>query len=158
MRGQVVVWSTLWQNTVVVDSTTTNYIFTNVPVLSPCDTKTSPVIGTNIVVIGQTNLTVTIQVYYQAMMVDATALTTVVPVVVYDLIAHSPNTVVNDNMTLVQNLLVDGTSFTLNGNITHSRRHSPESHHGYLHRRISRSSTGPLSMRRTSCTSRITDR
>ena len=80
--------------------------------------NTSPaVIGTNTVVIGQTNLTVTIQVYYQAMMVDATALTTVVPVVVYDLIAHSPNTVVNDNMTLVQNLLVDGTSFTLNGNI-----------------------------------------
>jgi hypothetical protein len=118
LRGQVVVWSTLWQNTVVV-TLTNNYILTNVPVVSPCDTNTTPaVIGTNIIVLGQTNLTATIQVYYQALMVDATALTTVVPVVVYDLIGHSPNAAVNDNMTLVQHLLLDGTSITLNGNIT----------------------------------------
>src|SRR5262249_2449868 len=69
-------------------------------------------------VLYPTNLTATITVYYQVLMVDATHLTTQVPVNVYDLATHSPNTVVNDNMTVLQSLHIDGQSFTVNGGIT----------------------------------------
>ena len=116
LRGPVSVYSTLWQN-VAVATLGPNYIFTNIPVMSPCATNPT-VIGTNIQVLLQTNVQVAIQVYYQVLMVDASKLTTDLPVNVYDLTVHSPNTVMNDQMTVLQTLLIDGQSFTLNGGIT----------------------------------------
>ena len=93
-----------------------NYVFTNEPVFSPC--APTNIIGTNITVLFQTNVTVQIQVAYQVLMVDATTLTTVLPVTVFDLVTHSPNVVVDDNMTVVQNLSIDAANLTLNGDIT----------------------------------------
>jgi hypothetical protein len=116
LRGPIQVWSTIWQSVAQV-SVGNNFVFTNVPVVSPCSTN-GAIIGTNTLVLFETNVAAAVTVYFQVLMVDATALTTQLPVNVYDLATHSPNTVVNDNMTVLQSLLIDGKSFTLNGGIT----------------------------------------
>ncbi len=115
LRGPVSFFSAVWQNTVFV-TLPNNYVFTNTPIFSDC--ASSNIIGTNTFILYQTNVTVPVQVAYQVLMMDATRLTTVVPVTVFDLVTHSPNVVVDDNMTIVEKMSIDASDLTLNGDIT----------------------------------------
>lgn len=116
LRGPVRLWSAVWSNTVTMKFTN-NYILTNIPIVSPCDPSNSLIIGTQVVAIPLI-ITNQLTVGYHTLMVDATSLTTEVPVSVYDFKTHSPDVVVNDNLTLVRNLSIDGRSLTLNGTVT----------------------------------------
>ncbi|HEU5123273.1 MAG TPA: hypothetical protein VFW05_04325 [Verrucomicrobiae bacterium] len=115
LRGPVRLWSAVWSNNVTI-LFTNNYVLTNLPIASPCDTN-GTIIGTQVVAIPLI-ITNQLGVLYHTLMVDATSLTTVVPVSVYDFKTHSPDVVVNDNLTLVRNLMIDGRSLTLNGSMT----------------------------------------
>ncbi len=100
LRGNIYMWSAVWSNTAVV-------ILNNFSL----DTNTPPVATPAPI----TN-TITISLY--TLMLDATALTTTQPVTVHDFVTHSTNTVVSDNMTVVQSMLIEGQSLTLDGSIT----------------------------------------
>ena len=77
----------------------TNDAFTNIVA------ELSPI--TNTVIMG-----------LQTLMVDATALTTIQPVVVQRMITHSTNLVVDDNVNVGEKLSIDAQRVSLNGNIT----------------------------------------
>ncbi len=89
LRGTVSVWSAVWTN---------GLIFVNGS-------------GTN----ATTN---TIPYAYHVLLVDATALSSTVPVTVQDLILHSTNIIVSDSATVQSSLLFDGQSLTLQGALT----------------------------------------
>ena len=57
-------------------------------------------------------------VSFHALLLDASALETVLPVYVYDLILHAKDITVSDTMTVLESLFIDGKSFTLNGDIS----------------------------------------
>ena len=63
-------------------------------------------------------LTNTVIMGLQTLMVDATALTTVQPVVVQQMVTHSTNLVVDDNLNIGEKLSIDAQRVTLNGGIT----------------------------------------
>jgi len=106
LRGPLYAWSAVWSNRAVV--VVENYTLTN-----SVDTN-----GVTNVVAVLSPLTNTVTMGLHTLMLDATALTTVLPVTVYDLVTHSTNVVVSDNVSVIQSLLIDGQSFTLNGSIT----------------------------------------
>lgn len=100
LKGTNYVWSGLWTNI-------ENLIIPNFA-QDPNDTNSYiPAPFTN---------AVEYRIY--AMIYDTSQLLTTVPVIVNTLETHSTNVVINDNMTVVQSLLIDGDSFTLNGGIT----------------------------------------
>lgn len=99
-QGTSYVWSGLWTNqqNMLIE----NYI------QDPADTNRyipSPI--TNVV-----------EVRIYAMILNAQQMLTQVPVVVNNLTTHSTNVVLNDHMTIVQTLRINGESFTINGGIT----------------------------------------
>src|SRR5439155_16539363 len=94
--GTNFVWSGLWTNQEIL-------LFTNY------DTNMPPM--PNVI----SNVTET-RIY--AMLFDVSQMLTEVPVVVNALVTHSTNVVLNDKMTIVQSLLIDGQSFTLNGGMS----------------------------------------
>jgi len=96
LKGYTYVWSGLWTNF-------ENVVFTNYDTNMP----PMPTVFSNVV-----------EYRIYAMIYDASALLTQVPVIVNTLATHSTNVVINDHMTVVQSLLIDGQSFTLNGGIT----------------------------------------
>jgi hypothetical protein len=59
-----------------------------------------------------------INVTYHTLIIDATSLTNFLPVMTYDLAAHGNNVDIKDNVTVVENLLIDARSLTLEGNLT----------------------------------------
>jgi hypothetical protein len=106
MNGNLVAWSGLWTNAelIVLDNWATNGDPSNVVCSVP-----API--TNVALIN-----------YHVLILDADFLLTQKPVLVYDFFTHSTNVVVNDKMILVQNLLIGGQSFTLNGSMTFSSK------------------------------------
>lgn len=112
-RGTVDAWSATWSNVVTIEFTN-NYSFTNVAIPTD-DTGTN--FSTNIVAIPVI-LTNYALISFNTLMLDARAVVTSVPVNVYDLNLHGKDVVVNDNMSVVQNLRIGGQSLTLNGSIT----------------------------------------
>jgi hypothetical protein len=101
LKGPVAAWSGLWTNrlTIVIENYRTNNTGTGPNwILAPITTNA--------------------QVLIHALILDAAALVTQQPVTVYTLNTHSANTVVDDAMTVVQSLLFDGLSLTLNGRLT----------------------------------------
>lgn len=105
MNGEVIAWSGLWTNTETI-VLTNNYSVTNT-----VDTN-GVVTGTNAIQVPLTNSVV---VFYHAFIFDADNLVGQLPVLTWDLVTHSTNIVVSDPLTVVQNLFLDGESFTLNG-------------------------------------------
>jgi len=101
-NGTVSACSAVWSNVTTV--VTTNY---TTGVDTNGVTTNAPAFLTNSVQIG---------VY--ALLVDAGRLSSEAPVTVYDLLLHSTNMVITDSMNVVESFLLDGTNFTLNGNLT----------------------------------------
>jgi hypothetical protein len=94
LQGTISMWSAAWINQATV-------------VVTSYDTNGSPVLLTNFA-----------NVNYAATIVDASGLSSTVPVTVQDLILHSTNMVVSDTMNVVHSLLLDGKSFTLQGSLS----------------------------------------
>ena len=99
LQGNVVAWSAEWTN--FATQVVSNYVF---------DTTASnydiPAYFTN-----------TTEMDFYALVVDASSLSDQVPVTVQDLILHSANIVVSDDMTVANSFLLDGINFTLLGEI-----------------------------------------
>ncbi len=95
-RGTIDAWSALWTNTM------TQIVATN------HDTNA----GTSTPVTNSTEMD------FHVLLVDASALSSMVPVTVQDLILNSTNMVVSDPMTVVRTLLFNGQSLTLLTNLT----------------------------------------
>ena len=99
LQGNVVAWSAEWTN--FATQVISNYVF---------DTTASnydiPAFFTN-----------TTEIDFYALVVDASSLSDQVPVTVQDLILHSTNIVVSDDMTVANSFLLDGINFTLLGEI-----------------------------------------
>ena len=114
MTGNIFVWSGQWSNSVV--TILNNFAITNIvtPGTNPPSTSTT---NFDIIPAPVTNI---IGVFYHTLMVNASAVRSTVPVNVYDLIMHSTNAVVNDNMRIVESFFTDAQRFTLNANITFS--------------------------------------
>ncbi len=111
-NGTVSAWSALWTNYLAVISTNYGLFVTNFP--DP-NNPTNTITQTNYV---HQNLTNTLEIGLYALMVDASALQSVAPVTVYDLILHSTNIVISDSMNVIETFLMDGRSLTLNGDLT----------------------------------------
>jgi len=101
-NGTVSECSAVWSNVTFV--VTTNYV-------TGMDTNG---VTTN----APAFLTNSVQIGVYALLVDAGNLASEAPVTVYDLLLHSTNMVITDSMNVVESFLLDGTNFTLNGNLT----------------------------------------
>jgi hypothetical protein len=104
LQGTNYVWSGFWTNfqNMLIENYVQDTVNTNLYILTPI---------TNVV-----------EYRIYAMIYDTTQMRSLVPVIVNDFLTHSTNVVVNDAMTVVQSLLIDGESFTLNGSITLSNK------------------------------------
>jgi hypothetical protein len=107
MKGDLAAWSGLWTNAMNI-VITNNFFVTNT-----FNTNGMP-IGTNAIQMPITN---TVAVDLHVLIVNADNLLTKQPVITWDLVTHSTNTVISDSISLVQTFLVDGQSFTLDGNL-----------------------------------------
>ncbi|MBC8003170.1 MAG: hypothetical protein H7X97_11350, partial [Opitutaceae bacterium] len=101
LRGPIRAWSALWTN--VVEMLITNNYGTN---------------GFGAVV--SVPVTNNVTVVYHALILDASALASVLPTLVYDLAAHAENVIIKDDMTVVQKVLFDARSLTLEGDISYA--------------------------------------
>ncbi len=112
LRGQVFMWSSVWSN--VVEVILDSYSISN-------DTSQTNANGdtiTNVIAIPAP-ITNNINVRLHAFMLDARSLTNVLPVTTFELITHTPDVVINDNVSVVKSLLfTNAQSLTLNGNLT----------------------------------------
>ena len=95
LRGEIRAWSATWTNAA------------NVVIPNNFDTNGIPVPLTNGVSMG-----------CYALILDASGLLNALQVSLYNLILHSTHITVNDDLTVIQSLLIDGQTFTLNGGIT----------------------------------------
>jgi hypothetical protein len=111
LKGNIVAWSGLWSNSM-------SFVYMN-------NYSISNILDTNGVVIGieadQAPITNGAAVNLHAFLIDGDELQTQIPVITWDMNARSTNVVIDDNMTVVESFLLDGLSFTLNGNITFSQ-------------------------------------
>lgn len=111
LKGDLYAWSGLWSNTMTMVYSN-NYSISNI-------------VDTNGMTIGlsatQVPLTNSASVNLHTLLLDGDALQTQLPVTTWDMVTRSTNVVISDNMTVVEGFLVDGQSFTLNGNITFSQ-------------------------------------
>lgn len=98
MNGTLFAWSALWTNGMFM-------VFTN---YSQVTNSTGPPTLTNNVF---TNI---VEMDIHALLVDASTLSSVVPVTVLDLVLQT-NTVINDSMNVTHSFLFNGQSLTLNG-------------------------------------------
>jgi hypothetical protein len=104
MKGNLAAWSALWTNyqTIILE----NYSVTNT------FNTNGMVTGTNAVLSPITN-NVGVDLY--VLVLNGDNLATKLPVITWDLVTHSTNTLISDSLTLVQNLFLDSQSFTLDG-------------------------------------------
>jgi len=101
-RGEIRLWSAVWSNSAVV--LIQNYLIAS---------NTAGMLETN-----SAPITNTVSIGYHTLMVDATALGAFdLPVSVFGFASHSTNVVISDNMSVVESLLVDGKSLTIDGSI-----------------------------------------
>jgi hypothetical protein len=99
LRGPIRAWSATWSNAVMV--------------VAPNNYVTNPAGG-----FMPQPLTNTISVGYDVLILDASGLTNSLPVSEYDLILHGTKIELDDDMTVLQSLFIDGRTFTVNGSIT----------------------------------------
>lgn len=95
LRGDVRAWSAQWSNSYAM-------VFTN-----NFDTSTNPAV--------MVPLTNTVNVLYHMMVYDLRSLTNFIPVAVQQFKANATNIVMDDNANIVLEFLLNGKSFTLNG-------------------------------------------
>jgi hypothetical protein len=107
LKGNLLAWSAIWSNQ-IVQIFTNNFSVTNIT-----DTN-GVVIGTNSIPSPITNL---VNVGMHALILDGDQLSARIPVITWDLVLHSVNMVVSDSLNIVQNLFLDGQSFTLDGSL-----------------------------------------
>ncbi len=98
LRGDLFAFSAVWSNQMTL--LYTNYSIDTNGVATPAP------------------ITNGLTVHLHVLILDGSTLVGQLPVTVYDFITHSTNVVVNDNMSIVETLFIDGRSFTLNGAIT----------------------------------------
>ena len=110
IQGPIRAWSATWSNTVML-LVTNNYSFTN----APNDTNGNP---GPLVLQSNAPIQIFMGVGYHTLMLDARSLINTFPVYVYDFHARGDDIDFRDQMTVLQSLLIDGRSFTLNGSIT----------------------------------------
>jgi hypothetical protein len=110
LKGDVLAWSGLWSNTATI-------IYMN-------NYSISNILDTNGVTIGlsatQEPITNGVAINLHALLINGDSLITTLPVVTWDMIMKSTNVVLNDNLAVVEAFQVQGTSFTLNGNLSFS--------------------------------------
>jgi len=101
LNGNIYAWSAVWSNSAVV--VTPNYV-----------------IDTNTGIATYTPITNYAQYNFHALLFDGSALQSSLPVSVHDFTTRSSSTnvVIKDTMTVAKSLLIDGTSFTLEGSLT----------------------------------------
>jgi len=99
LQGNVVAWSAEWTN--FATQVISNYVYDTV--------------ASNYDIPGY--VTNTTEIDFYVLVVDASSLSDQVPVTVQDLILHSTNIVVSDDMTVANSFLLDGINFTLLGEI-----------------------------------------
>jgi hypothetical protein len=99
LQGNVVAWSAEWTNSAT--QVISNYVYNtnSTPMATPA------------------YITNTTEIDFYALVVDASSLSNQVPVTVQDLILHSTNIIVSDDMTVANSVLLDGINFTLLGEI-----------------------------------------
>src|SRR5262249_35470397 len=103
LKGNLLAWSGLWTNLM-------NLVITNnFTVTNTVDTN-GVVTGTNSVPSPLTN---TVTIAFHALLLDGVSLASQVPVITWDFVTHSINTVLSDSISVVQSLFIDGTSFTV---------------------------------------------
>ena len=107
LKGNLLAWSAVWTNFMTV-ILTNNYTVTNT------FDSNGVAIATNSVPAPLTN-TVVVDLY--SLVLNGDNLLTTLPVITWELVTHSTNITISDSLTLVQSLLLDGQSFTLNGNL-----------------------------------------
>jgi hypothetical protein len=107
LKGDLFAWSGLWTNQMT-------FIFANYSVTNTFDTN-GVKIGTNAILVPITN---TATVGLHALILDGGNLIVHLPVITWDMVAHSTNVVLSDNLAVVQSLLIDGQSLTINGGLT----------------------------------------
>lgn len=107
LKGNLLAWSGLWSNQMTIVFTN-NFIVTNI-----VDTN-GVIIGTNALPAPITN---TVSVGLHALILDGDGLAARVPVITWDLVTHSTNTLISDSLSVVEAFLLDGRSFTLNGTL-----------------------------------------
>jgi len=108
LRGDLVAYSALWTNQMVM-------IFTNNYSVSNTVDTNGVITGTNAISVPLTNIA---NVGIHVLLLDANALLTQLPVITWDLVNQSTNIVIDDNLAVVQTLILDGQSVTLNGGLT----------------------------------------
>ncbi|MCS7338691.1 MAG: hypothetical protein NZ739_10735, partial [Verrucomicrobiae bacterium] len=113
-RGEIYLWSAVWSNVALV-IITNNYSLSNVTqeVISG-DGTTNYV--TNIVAVASP-LTNQVSMRLHAFMVDARGLGVGAPVYVHEFVTRSTNTIVKDNLTVIQTLRLLGKSLSVDGAI-----------------------------------------
>lgn len=107
--GTFTSWSTTFSNTAIV--TYESYVL-----MSNIDTTVTPANTNYYQVLSPVTNVVTVN--DQAWMIDARNLSDLAPVSTFDLSIHSQKTTVDDNLSVVNSILVDGLSLTVNGGIT----------------------------------------
>jgi len=99
LQGTVDEWSGVWTNYIVTEYPNYDYdmVTSNYDILDPVTNTT------------EVDLAITV--------VDATGLSSLVPVTVQNLVLNSTNMVISDSMSIGQSLLLEGQSLTLQGNL-----------------------------------------
>ena len=115
LRGPIYTWSAVWNNTDYVIFTN-NFIFSNV-IVGTNIIGTNPVPITNVFAFPSL-LTNIVNMGLHTLMLDASSVSTVLPVTVYDLNAFSTNVVISDNLSVAESMFISGQSFTINGSLT----------------------------------------
>ena len=107
LKGELLAWSGLWSNSMNI------VITNNFSVTNTFDTNGVP-ISTNATPVP---LTITVSIGLYALVLDGSQLAARLPVITWDLVTHGTDVVLNDSMNLVDALLLDGQSLTINGNV-----------------------------------------
>jgi hypothetical protein len=108
LQGNIVAWSATWTNGFAVVITNCSPVVTNETVITGGITNSVTV--TNMVPTPITNIT---EIDFYALIVDASSLSSQVPVTVQNLSLHSTNIVISDSMSVPNSFLLDGQTFTL---------------------------------------------
>jgi hypothetical protein len=107
-QGDLLVFSALWTNSF-------GYLYSNNYTITNITDTNNVVIGTNAI---QTPVTNTLGVGLHVLIIDASRLGVQLPVTTWELVLNSTNMLVSDTLTVAHALLLNGQSFTLDGNIS----------------------------------------
>jgi hypothetical protein len=113
-HGTASMISAVWSNSVAF-VITNNYAPVAVSNTVGTGTNAITTVSTNYVISPLTN---SVNVGLYALLIDASQLKTTAPVTVFDMLLQSTNMTIYDSISVVEQFLLDGPSFTLNGNLT----------------------------------------